>query len=218
MANMTLAAQPRTVLGKKVSALRRSGITPGNIYGHNVPSTAIQLNTHDLELLLRGAGRTHLVTLSVQGEPAPRNVLVRDMERKPTTGAILHVDFMQVSMTEKLRLYVPLVLTGHAPVTDVTDAIVFQNLEQVEVECLPGEIPNHIEVDISTVRTTTDTIRVGDLLLPLTITVLSDPEAPIVSVTLQGPAEEAEEAEVAAADHAAVVAAEDAAAEQAEQT
>ncbi len=207
MADMALTAQRRAVLGKKVARLRRQGITPANIYGHNVASTAIQVNSHDLELLLRRAGRTHLVSISVDGEPGPRSVLVRGIERRPTTGAILHVDFQQVSMREKLTVSVPVILTGHAPITDTADAIVLQNIEALDIECLPSDIPDHIEVDVSGMADTTAVIHVRDVLLPPSLTVLNDPDAAIVSITLRVPTEEevaaVAEAEAAAEEEAA---------------
>ena len=190
MPDLTLTAQRRTVLGKKVARLRRAGITPANIYGHNVPSTAIEVNTHDTNLLVRRAGRTSLITLTLDGEAQPRHVLVRDVSRKPTTGELLHIDFMQVSMREKLRVSVPLVLSGHAPVLDTVDAVVFQNLDTVEVECLPADIPQHIDVDVSGITDITSTIHVRDLAVPPAVTILSDPDASVVSVTLRAVEEE----------------------------
>ena len=194
MADFTLAVERRTVLGKKVARLRRAGVTPANIYGHNVPSTAIQASTHDLDLLVRRAGHTGLITLTLTGEREPRAVLVRDVMRKATTGQLVHVDFMQVSMREKLTVSVPLVLVGHAPVIDTEPAIVFQNLATVDVECLPADIPSHFEVDVSGMTDTTSTIHVRDLATPPNVAILSDPDASVVSVTLQ----RAEEEEVAA--------------------
>jgi large subunit ribosomal protein L25 len=198
MAELTLTAEPRVVLGKKVARLRRAGITPANIYGHRIPSVAIQADTHALNQLIRQAGRTGLIALRVAGEAEPRNVLVRAYTRKPTTDQLLHVDFYQVSMREKLTVPVPLVLTGHAPVLDTADVVVFQNLDRVEVSCLPADIPSHIDVDVSGLTETTAVIHVRDLALPPGVTVLTDPDAVVVSVTLEAAAEE----EVAAAEAA----------------
>lgn len=198
MAAITLAAQRRTVLGKKVAGLRRAGMTPANIYGHNVASTAVQVDTHELDRLVRRAGRTALITLSLDGEHEPRNVLVRDLTRRATTGQLLHVDFMQVSMREKLTVSVPLVLTGHAPVLDTTDATLVQSIDTLSVECLPGDIPQQIEVDVSGLTDTTSAIHVRDLVVPANVTVTNDPDTSVVGVTLR--AAEAEEEAAAAAE------------------
>jgi large subunit ribosomal protein L25 len=210
MPNLTLAAQRRTVLGKKVAALRRGGITPANIYGHNVASTAIQADTHDLNLLVRRAGHTSLISVDVEGEREPRSVLVRDLQRKATTGQLIHVDFIQVSMREKLSVTVPIQLTGHAPVLDTTDAMVFQNLDTLAVECLPGDIPQQIEVDVSGLVDTTSSIHVRDLAVPANVTVLTDPDLVVVNVTLRfvEVEEEEEAAELPAAEEVPTVAAE----------
>ena len=194
MPDLTLNAARREVLGKKVARLRRAGITPANIYGHNVESTAIQLDTHDLTRLVRQAGRTALITLIVGGEREPRNVIVRDVSRKPTTDEILHVDFMQVSMREKLTVSIPLVFTGHAPVLDTVDAVIIQNLDSLQVECLPGDIPQHIDVDLSAVTDTTSVIHVRDLVTPPNVTVLNEPDTAVVGVTVRTATAEEQEA------------------------
>ncbi|MGH2586106.1 MAG: 50S ribosomal protein L25, partial [Dehalococcoidia bacterium] len=213
MADLALKARPRTTLGKKVKVLRRQGVTPANIYGHNVESLAIEAETVDLALLLRRAGRTQLIQVTIDGEPSPRRVLVRQTARRATTDEILHVDFFEVSMREKLNVDVPLTLTGEAPVVDQFDAIVVQALESVSVECLPGDIPSNIEVDISTLVDTTSGIHIRDLVVPSGVEILNDPDLPVVSVTVRTAA--AEEEEEAAAEEAAEVVAEAAAEETA---
>jgi large subunit ribosomal protein L25 len=209
MADLVLTAQPRTVLGKKVAVLRRQGITPANVYGHNVASAAIQADAHDLNLLVRRAGRTALIQLSVEGEREPRAVLVRDLQRKPTDGALLHVDFLQVSMREKLTVTVPIQMTGHAPVVDTTNTVVFQNLEHVQVECLPGDIPQHLEADVSVLTDISASLHVRDLMVSPTVTILTDPDIVVVTVTQKTAQAEVEAEEAAAEAEAEAQAAEE---------
>jgi large subunit ribosomal protein L25 len=213
MADFALAARPRTTLGKKVKQLRNAGITPANIYGHNVPSVSIEADTHDLALMLRRAGRTHLIQVTVEGERAPRPVLVRSYTRRPTTDQLLHVDFFQVSMREKLQVDVPLVLVGTAPVLDTVDATVVQQLATVSVECLPSAIPASIDVDLSPLVDTSMSIFVRDLQVPEGVTILTDGDVNVVSVTARTAAAEAEAEAVEEAEAAAEVA--EAAAEEA---
>ena len=204
MASLALTARPRSVLGKKVKQLRRTGITPANIYGHNVPSVAIEADTRELNLLLRRAGRTALVEISVQGEAAPRPVLVRQYTRRPVNDQLLHVDFFQVSMRETLTVEVPVTMVGIAPVADAGDGVVMLSLETVLVECLPGDIPSHIEADLSSLVDTSVSIFVRDLRVPAGVTVMNDPDIAVVSVTSELTAEEEDQAEAEAAPDADV--------------
>lgn len=208
MANTELAAQPRTILGKKVGRLRRSGLVPCNVYGRNQPSTAVQVPERELKHAVRVAGHTGLIAIAIDGEGTPRTTLVREIQRYAMTGELKHVAFQQVSMTEKMTVPVPVVLAGHAPVTDL-DGIVVQALDRVDVECLPGDIPQHIEVDISGMIGFDSQVHVRDLPLPGNVTVLTDPDLLVASVTRQvveeeeAPAAEEAEAEAAAAEEAA---------------
>jgi large subunit ribosomal protein L25 len=222
MADLALKARPRTVLGKKVKMLRRTGVTPANIYGHNVPSLAIEADTAELASVLRRAGKTALVQVSVEGEPSARPVLVRQFTRRATNDALLHVDFFQVSMREKLTVEVPLTLIGDAPAVEQFDAIVVQSMDTITVQCLPGNIPSHIDVDISTLVDTASNVYIRDLRAPADVEFMNDPDLPVASVSVKGiaqaeEAEEAAEAEAAAVEEAAeaVEAVEEAATEEA---
>jgi large subunit ribosomal protein L25 len=206
MAEIELQAEPRTVLGKKVARLRRSGITPANIFGHNVASQAIQLSTVDLTHTLRAARGTHLVRLSLAGEQAPRMVLVRQISRKPTTDQLLHVDFYEVSMTEKTTVEIPIVLVGSAPIAESGDGLVIQQIQSLAVECLPGDIPDHIEVDLSPLVEMHSALHVSDLPLPAGVSTAWEPTDVVVMVSRKVMAEE-EEAAVAEAEEGAEAAA-----------
>jgi large subunit ribosomal protein L25 len=213
MADIALNARPRTVLGKKVKALRRRGVTPANIYGHNVPSLAIEVETTDLAHVLRRAGRTALVQVRVEGEGAARPVLVRQSTRRATSDELLHVDFFQVSMREKLTVDVPLTLVGEAPAVEQFDATIVQAMDTVSVQCLPGDIPSHIDVDISTLVDNASNVYVRDLRAPAGVEILADPDLPVASVSLktaEAEEEAAEAAEEAAAEEAAEAAEESA--------
>ncbi|HZQ36274.1 MAG TPA: 50S ribosomal protein L25 [Dehalococcoidia bacterium] len=204
MANTELAAQPRTILGKKVSQLRRKGLVPCNVYGRNQPSTAVQVPERELKHAVRVAGHTGLVAIAIDGEGTPRTAVVREIQRYAMTGELRHVAFQQVSLTEKMTVAVPVMLNGHAPVTDL-DGIVVQALDRVDIECLPGDIPQHIEVDISGMTGFDSQIHMRDLSLPGNVTVLTDPDLLVASVMRQTAVEEEEapEAEQAAAEAAA---------------
>lgn len=218
MPALKLDVLPREVLGKKVRALRRDGLTPGNIYGRGVESRAVQADTPTLVQLLRTAGRNTIVTLTVHGEDAPRSVMMRGVQKNPVTDAILHVDFYQISLTEKMRADVPLVLVGTAPAVTELGGVLLQSMDRVSVEALPGDIPGHFELDVSRLEKFDDALHVRDLVLDPSVTLLTDPEYVIGKVAAPRLAAELEaEAEAAAAAAEAVPAEEAAEAEKAEE-
>jgi large subunit ribosomal protein L25 len=197
MASIDLSARPRTTLGKKVKQLRRRGIVPANIYGRNQESVAVEAPAVELKRIVRAAGHTGLVVVNLDGEATPRTVVVRGIQRAAMTGELVHVDFQQVSMTVRMSVRVPITLTGTAPVS-ADGGIIVQALDGLDVECLPGDIPQHIAVDISDMASTDAQIHVRDLVLPVSVTLQTD-EALLVASVAAGSAEPEAGAEEAAA-------------------
>ena len=187
-------AKKRNVIGKQVKALRRQGILPGVIYGRHIEAFPIQMDAHDASLILDKLTASSLITIDVDGEKF--NVLMRDRQRDVIFGDLLHVDFLVVSLTEKLRATVELKLVGEAPVADNPEVVVTQVLNAIEIEALPQDLPEVIEVDISTLETVDDEITVADLDLGEDIAILTDPSETIVSVGYVAQEEVAEEEEV----------------------
>jgi large subunit ribosomal protein L25 len=197
MSNFELRAEPRSVVGKKVRFLRRQGIVPGNVYGHSA-STAIQIPARDIEHTIHRAGRTQLVSLAVQGSETT-TVLVKGWQRHPYKGNLLHVDFYRVLMTETLRMDVPIRLSGEAPAVKLTGGTPFQPLAALSVECLPGDIPESIEVDISGLEEVDASIYVRDLVAPSGVTIMTDGDEMVVKIMAPTVEPEIEE-EAAAAE------------------
>lgn len=179
---LELAVAPREVLGKKVKVLRREGITPANIYGHGVDSLAVQVPTHDLAHTIKVAGRNTMLQLHVEGEKKARPVFVHHVQRNPLNDDLLHVDFYQVSMKEKIRLEVPIVVVGEAPAVDVYHGMLLQNTNSVAIEGLPAEMPPYIEVDVSGLAEIDDAIHIKDLPVSAGLTFLVDPELVVVKI------------------------------------
>ena len=186
-------AEKRNVTGKQVKALRRQGLLPGVIYGRHIEAFPIQMDAHDASLILDKLTASSLITIDVDGEKF--NVLMRDRQRDVIFGDLLHVDFLVVSLTEKLRATVELKLVGEAPVADNPEVVVTQVLNAIEIEALPQDLPEVIEVDISTLETVDDEITVADLDLGKDIAILTDPNETIVSVGYVAQEEVAEEEE-----------------------
>ncbi len=186
-------AEKRNVVGKQVKALRRQGILPGVIYGRHIEAFPIQMDAHDAALILDKLTASSLITLDVDGEKF--SVLMRDRQRDVIFGDLLHVDFLVVSLTEKLRATIELKLVGEAPVADNPEVVVTQVLNDIEIEAFPQDLPEFIEVDISTLETVDDEITVADLDLGENIAILTDPNETIVSVGYVAQEEVAQEAE-----------------------
>ncbi|MFC1926533.1 50S ribosomal protein L25, partial [Chloroflexota bacterium] len=176
MAAVELKASARQILGKKTRFLRRQGITPANLYGHSIESIALQIETLDLKNILHSVGKTSLITLKIAGDKSPKTVMVRDIQRSPCSGDLLHVDLYQVRMKEKIKLEIPLHLVGEPPAVRQKKGILLQNLNTVEVECLPSDLIDHIEVDLSGLEEVDQVLLVKDLPVPASIAVLADPE------------------------------------------
>lgn len=196
MEEIVLNAKPRTVVGKQVKALRREGWLPAVIYGHNIEPVLISLEMRPTSRILPTISSSHLVVVDVDG--ARHNVLVRERQRHPVLGSLLHVDFLEVSMTETLRASVMVVLDGEAPAVKNFNGVVVPSLESLEVEALPRDLPERITVDISGLQEIGSAIYVRDLVLPQAVEVLTSPDEIVVVVT--APVAEVEEVETGAAE------------------
>jgi len=194
-----LQASPRQVVGKKVRFLRREGITPANVFGHGLASVAVQVDTKLLRQVLGKVGTSQLITLKIKGESEPRNVLVRDVQINALSRELLHIDLYQVSLTERMTLDIPIMLVGESPAVKKLGGVMLQSLNSFHVECLPGDIPPAIEVDLSRLVELGDSIHVKEINLGDAVTVLDDPDEVIVSVIVPA-AEEAKVAEVPVAE------------------
>jgi len=204
MEQLELAVEKRSILGKKVKSLRRKGIIPAVIYGQGMESMAVQVQERELERVLRRAGSTHLINLAI-GDGERKTVLVREVQRDPITDRLIHVDFYAVKMTERIYSEVPLVLVGESPAVRSGEGMLIYGVDKVEVECLPADLPESIQVDLSGLEAVDQAIYVRDLLKPKGVEILTDPDelvvkvAPVVEeVEEEVPVEEEAEVEVVA--------------------
>ncbi len=194
-----LKASPRQVKGKEVRFLRRQGVTPANVFGHGLTSSAVQIDTKQLRQVLNKVGTSQLITLKIEGESEPRNVLVRNFQVNPLSRELIHVDLYQVSMTERMTLDVPLVLVGESMAVKKLGGVLLQSLNKINIECLPTDIPPALEVNLSTLNELGDAIHVKEIILGEAVVILNDPEDVIVSVIAPA-AEEAKAAEAPVAE------------------
>jgi len=182
MKEIVLKARPREKAGKEYAKkLRRNGFVPAVLYGPETATLPLEVETKSFLSLLRGGlGENVIVTLLLDDKKdSQRKVLVREVQRDPVTGAILHLDFHQISVTKKLTIQVPIHLVG-TPVGVDDGGILQHALRDIEIECLPSAIPEKIEVDVSHLKIG-DSVHVGDIKVE-NAEILSDSKSSIVSV------------------------------------
>jgi large subunit ribosomal protein L25 len=200
MERVELAAQSRTVTGKKVKRLREDRWIPAVVYGPDTPATSIQIEERALAKALQQAGATALIDLTIGKARKPSAVLARDIQLDILTTRIRHVDFYQVRLTEKVKTSPAIEILGESPLVKSGAAVLVQILNQLEVESLPTDLINSIPVDISGLQHLDDSITVGDLVVPDGITILADPDDTVVSVVPPRAALVEEELEAEAAE------------------
>jgi len=181
--DLTLQVSNRDVLGKKTRFLRHGGITPVHLFGHNLNSLALQCDTTQLQQLIAQAGMTKLINLEIENEKQPKSVFIREIQRQPSTGALIHVDFYQIRKSEKIKVEVPIILTGEAPAMKLKGRSLMQTLNSLSIECLPDKLPPQIEVDLSSLEEADQAIHVRDITLGSGITINTDPDQLVVKIT-----------------------------------
>lgn len=174
MEKVVLKATKRDVAGKQVKALRREGKLPAVIYGRHTEPINILLESHSASQALGKLTSSSIVTIDVDGKEYP--TLVREKQRDFIKNRLLHVDFLAVSLTEKLRANVSLHFFGVSTAVKDYGAVFVHNIEQFHVECLPVDLPERIEVDITPLMRVGDVIRVRDVTLSDKIRILDNPD------------------------------------------
>jgi large subunit ribosomal protein L25 len=190
---LELRAEPRVVFGKHVRRLRRQGLVPANIYGHG-DSRAIQAQSRAMEHLLTHGGRTGLVSIAVDGRP--ETALVKEIQRDPRSGHILHIEFQAVSMEESVTSAVPIRFVGESVAATKLGGVMTHPRTEVHVTAAAQDLPDVIEVDVSAIQELHGAIKVSDLPEVATYKIMEPPEE--VLAIVQPPKVEAEELEAEA--------------------
>jgi large subunit ribosomal protein L25 len=202
MPNLVLKGEKREIKGKKVKNLRAQGLIPAVLYGHGVESSPLVISYNDFEKVYDKAGGSALITLDIAGEP--HNVLIHEVEIEPVSQKYQHADFYQVKMTEKITAEVPLHFVGESMAVQEQDGVLVKNFDTLEVSCLPGDLPQHIEVNIDVLKNIDDVIHISDLQIPSEVEVLKDKEEVIATVTPPRTEEELAELEEEVSEEEAV--------------
>jgi large subunit ribosomal protein L25 len=196
---LELSASHRTETGRHVHAVRRRGEVPAVLYGHNVEPMPLSIEARSLQRVWHHAGHSHLVDLALEGGRA-RKVLIRELQVNPRTTQLMHVDLFAVNLREKLTVEIPLIPIGESPaVTELKLGVLQQIITSIKVECMPGDIPAQLNVDISGLVDIDQGIRLAEVPLPERVALATgvDPDELVLKVAQVRVAVEAEEAEAA---------------------
>ncbi|NWG15673.1 MAG: 50S ribosomal protein L25 [Chloroflexi bacterium] len=186
-----LDAQSRTIVGKKVSQLRRQGLVPAVVYGARLAPVHIQIPYRPLEVTLMKAGGTHLIDIQVDG--GTYTVLAREVQRDILRSDILHVDFFAVDESTKIRVEVPIHFVNESPAVEARLGVLMAGSTTLTLETLPSKLLSVVEVDISGLAAVGDSVYVRDLNLGPDVTIVSDPDEMIVRVSQTAAARSIEE-------------------------
>lgn len=187
---LTLRAEPRTVLGKKVRRLRREGLVPGVVYGPVLSETvSVSVNRRDFDKFYNRVGHSTIVNLEWDGGKQP--VLIREVQIDPVRRDTLHIDFFAPNMRQKLQSAVPVILHN---LSEDAHGVLQHVLNEVMVEALPNDLPHQIDVDVAGMLAVGDTLHVSDLSVPNGVEMITDGEELIASLIAEAVEEEPEEA------------------------
>lgn len=202
MQKHTLRVEKRDLLGKKVKKLRKEGILPGNVFGKDFASVSVQMPTKNFLTLFGEAGHSGLVEVKVDSQTIP--TLIHEVTYDYITQEPLHVDFYKVNLKEKVKANVPVVLVGEPHAVTEKLGLLMQNLHEVEVEALPTDLPENVEVDVTHLDQVGDGIKVADMKVGTDVIVLNDPEQEVARIAelVSREAEEQAAEEQAAAEAA----------------
>lgn len=181
MEKLQLEATLRKENAETPNKLRSTGLVPAVLYGHNISNLHLSISANIFEKLFRKAGESTIIELATD-DGKKHNVLIQDVQKHYLTGAPIHIDFLEVSMTEKLTATVPLEFVGESHAVKALGGTLVKILDEIEVECLPADLPHVIEVDISVLKTFEDVIQVKDLKVAKGVEILAEPEETILNI------------------------------------
>ena len=199
MEKIQLKAEAREEAGKKpTKKIRNEGFVPAVVYKEGKETVSLKINEKELAYVLKSkAGANVLIGLKIDGDKSKeRTVLIKEVQRHPIKSQILHVDFQEISLTDKLTIDVPLVTKGEAEGVVKEEGVLEHVLWEIKVECLPADIPSKIEVNVTSLKIG-DSILVKDIQVPAGVKILNAPDQTVISVKMphvEKPAEEVAEA------------------------
>lgn len=204
MKKVNLKVEKRKVFGKQLKTFRKTGMLPGNVYGKDIKSTAVQLPVKEFQAVYDEVGSSGVVYLELDGESRP--VLIHALAYDYLHDMPLHADFFQVNLKEKVKTVVPLTIVGEPKAVTEKIGMLMQPVSELEVEALPTDLPEEITLDVTEMAEVGAQMKVGDLKVSGNYEIQNDPEQVLVSIA-ELVSEEAQE-DAAAAEAAAEAATE----------
>ena len=186
----TLESKKRTITGRKVKSLRKEGILPANIYGKGIKSLAIEMPLKEFSKIYSKAGETGLIELIIAGTK-PKTTLIHNVQKDVVSGDFLHVDFRQVDLTKKIIAAVPIVVKDEAPAVSI-GGVQIQIMDEIEVQALPADLPEKIEVDVSKLEKIGQSIAVKELKYDKNKVKLQLDNLDLLVIKIEAPAKEEE--------------------------
>lgn len=176
-----LEAADRKIFGKRLKKIRREGQVPANIYGPKFKSQSISIPLKDFQIVYRKAKETGVVYIALGKDEVP--TLIKNVQKHPVGGQVLHVDFRKIDLTQKIETEVPIIVTGTSEAVAHLGGVLITQNDHLLVEALPTDIPQSIEIDITALKEVGQDIKVSDLPKSAKYTIKNDLETVIVSVT-----------------------------------
>lgn len=179
---ISLLAKIRKDFGKKTKAIKNEGQIPAIVYGRGLKSALIQVDEKEFRKVFKEVGESSLVELGVEGEKTKKLVLVHEIQKDPVSDRIIHVDFFQPSLTEKVQVAVPLIFVGESPAEKDLGGTLNKNILEIEIKALPQNLPHEIRVDINVLKTFEDRILVKDLVVSPSAEILKEENEVVAAV------------------------------------
>jgi len=205
---LELEVSRREITGKAAKRLRKAGIIPANIFGHQEASQSVQVEAVAFERLRRSRAAKGIITLRMPDSKGVQTALIRHIQHDPRSGKVIHVDFFRVSMNERLNVKISLRFVGEAPAVKSESGVLLHLMDTLEVECMAGDILEYLEVDITPLAEIDAILHAEDVKLPANFTLITDPKEGVAKVAATR-AEKVEEAEEGAAAAPAATSAEE---------
>jgi large subunit ribosomal protein L25 len=191
MDTLKLKADIRPKGKDQVKTLRRTGFVPAVVYGKGRETELLQIEAKTLDKVLSEAGTHQIISLEI-AKKGPVMTLAREIQRDVIKRDYLHVDFLAVKMDEKIQAEVPITLVGESPAVKEQGGILTQSLDMLLIECLPGNLPSAIEVDVSGLMEFNDSLLVSDVVALADVDVITDSEYMVAKIEAPRKAEELE--------------------------